>query len=46
MFAYFKINEKEYLEYKRTQLSGIDQPEYNNLELILSDQSTYRYKGR
>ena len=26
MFAYFKINEKEYLEYKRTQLSGIDQP--------------------
>ena len=46
MFAYFKINEKEYLEYKRTQLSGIDQPEYNNLELILSDQSTYRYKGK
>ena len=37
MFAYFKINEKEYLEYKRTQLSGVEQPEYNNLELILSD---------
>lgn len=46
MFAYFKINEKEYLEYKRTQLSGIDQPELNNLELILSDQSVYRYKGQ
>ena len=46
MFAYFKINEKEYLEYKRTQLSGVEQPEYNNLELILSDQSTYRYKGK
>ena len=43
---YAGINEKEYLEYKRTQLSGIDQPEYNNLELILSDQSTYRYKGK
>ena len=46
MFAYFKINEKEYLEYKKIQLSGVDQPEYNNLELILSDQSTYRYKGK
>ena len=45
MFAYFKINEKEYLEYKRTQLSGVEQPEYNNLELILSDQTTYPYKG-
>ena len=45
LFAYFKINEKEYLEYKRTQLSGVEQPEYNNLELILSDQTTYPYKG-
>ena len=45
MFAYFKINEKEYLEYNRTQLSGVEQPEYNNLELILSDQTTYPYKG-
>lgn len=45
MFAYFKINEKEYLEYKRTQLSGVEQPEYNNLELILSDQTTYSHKG-
>jgi len=45
MFAYYKINEKEYLEYKRTQLSGIEQPEYNNLELELSDQTIYPYKG-
>lgn len=45
MFAYFKINEKEYLEYKRTQLSGADQSEYQNLELILSDQTTYPHKG-
>lgn len=45
MFAYYKINEKEYLEYKRTQLSGADQPEYKNLELELSDQTIYPYKG-
>lgn len=45
MFAYFKINEQEYLEYKRTQLSGADQSEYDNLELVLSDQTTYPYKG-
>ena len=24
---------------------GVEQPEYNNLELILSDQTTYPYKG-
>ena len=45
MFAYYKINEKEYLEYKRTELSGADQPEYKNLELELSDQTIYPYKG-
>lgn len=45
MFAYFKVNEREYLEYKRTQISGVDQPEYNELELVLSDQTIYPYKG-
>lgn len=45
MFAYYKINEKEYLEYKRSQLSGAEQLEYKNLELELSDQTIYPYKG-
>ena len=45
LFAYYKVNESEYLEYKRQQLSGQKQHEENNVELILSDGSIYSHKG-
>ena len=45
VFAYFKVNEMEYLQIKRDQLSGERQNEMRDLELILSDQTTYPYKG-
>lgn len=45
VFAYFKVNEMEYLQFKRNELSGEEQPEMGELELILSDQSIYPYKG-
>lgn len=45
IFVYFKINEQEYLEYKRNQLNGVEQSEYYSLELILSDRTVYPYKG-
>ena len=45
IFAYYKVNESEYLEYKRQQLSGQKQHEENNVELILSDGSIYSHKG-
>lgn len=45
IFAYYKVNESEYLEYKRQQLSGQKQHEENNVELILPDGSIYSHKG-
>lgn len=45
IFVYFKINEQEYLEYKRNQLNGVEQSEYYSLDLILSDRTVYPYKG-
>ena len=46
MFAYFKINEKEYLEYKRTQFERSGSLNKQPGSLILSDQTTYPYKER
>ena len=45
IFAYYKVNESEYLEYKRRQISGETQEAANNVELILSDGSIYSHKG-
>ena len=45
IFAYYKVNESEYLEYKRQQLSGQKQHEENNVELILPDGSIYSHTG-
>lgn len=46
IFAYYKVNESEYLKYKRAQLSGKEQPEMNNIELVLSDGSVYSHRGK
>lgn len=46
VFAYYKVNESEYLRFKRAQLRGEDLQETENVELVLPDGSTYMYKGR
>lgn len=46
VFVYYKVNESEYLQYKRAQLQGETQPEMDNIELILSDESVYPYRGK
>ena len=46
IFAYYKVNESEYLKFKRAQLRGEQLPEMNNIELILPDGSVYPHKGR
>lgn len=46
IFAYYRVNESEYLEFKRRQISGEDIEGANDVELILSDGSIYSHKGR
>lgn len=46
VFAYFKVNEREYLDIKRLQLNGEQDSHYAELELILADGTTYPYKGK
>jgi len=45
IFAYYRVNESEYLEFKRRQLSGEDIEGSNDVELVLSDGSIYSHKG-
>ena len=46
IFAYYRVNESEYLEFKRRQISGENIEGANDVELILSDGSIYNHKGR
>ena len=46
VFAYYKVNESEYLRYKRAELKGEDMQQMDNVELVLADGSTYSHKGR
>lgn len=46
IFAYYRVNESEYLEFKRRQISGEEIEGTNDVELILSDGSVYTHKGR
>lgn len=46
IFAYYKVNESEYLRLKRAQLSGENLQQLDNVELILPDGSVYSYKGK
>ena len=45
VFAYYRVNENEYLNFKRRQLSGENMQEENSVELILADGSIYSHKG-
>lgn len=46
VFAYYKVNENEYLRFKRSQLKGEQLQETDNVELILPDGMPYMHKGR
>lgn len=46
VFAYYKVNESEYLRLKRAQLNGEDLQQLDNVELVLPDGSVYRHKGK
>lgn len=46
IFAYYRVNESEYLDFKRRQLSGEEMEGINDVELVLSDGSIYAHKGR
>lgn len=46
IFAYYRVNESEYLEFKRRQISGENIEGSNDVELVLSDGSIYAHKGR
>ena len=46
VFAYYKVNESEYLRYKRSLLRGERQPETDSIELVLPDGTVYPHLGR
>lgn len=46
VFAYFTVNEREYLEFRRAQLNGDNSKVLSDLELILPDGHLYPYTGR
>ena len=46
VFAYYKVNESEYLRFKRAELKGEDMQQMDNVELVLADGTTYSHKGR
>lgn len=45
IFAYYKVNESEYLRIRRAQLKGDDVQQNQNVTLILADGTTYAHKG-
>lgn len=45
IFAYYKVNESEYLQLKRAQLKGEKNRQLDNIELILPDGSVYPHRG-
>jgi len=46
IFAYYKVNENEYLSYMRDKLEGGANKKNQELTLILSDGEEYAYKGK
>ena len=46
VFAYYKVNETEYLRMRRAQLSGENMQQLDNVELVLPDGSVYAHKGK
>ena len=46
VFAYYRVNESEYLRLRRAQLKGEDVQRRDSVELVLPDGSVYAYRGR
>lgn len=46
VFAYYRMNEADYLRRRRSQLEGEPVPESGRIELLLPDGSVYPYPGR
>lgn len=46
VFAYYRMNESDYLKYMRAQLSGKDFANTDSIRLYLSDGSRYEHMGR
>lgn len=46
IFAYYRVNESEYLKFKRAELKGENNQQVDNVELVLPDGSIYAHKGR
>lgn len=45
IFAYYKVNESEYLRIRRAQLQGADIQSKADVELVLADGTIYSHKG-
>lgn len=45
IFAYYKVNESEYLRIRRAQLQGADIQSKSAVELVLADGTIYSHKG-
>lgn len=46
VFAYYRVNESDYLKFRRAQLRGNRMANTDSITLYLSDGSEYEYKGR
>lgn len=46
VFAYYRVNESEYLRLRRAQLKGENLQQRDSVELVLPDGSVYAHRGR
>lgn len=46
VFAYYRVNESEYLRLRRAQLEGENLQQRDSVELVLPDGTVYAYRGR
>lgn len=45
IFAYFKMNEADYLKYKRAQIRGEENSQSDSVRLVLADGTLYEHTG-
>lgn len=45
IYAYFKMNEAEYLKYKRAQIRGEETAHSDSVQLVLADGTVYEHQG-
>lgn len=46
VFAYYRMNESEYIKFMRAQLSGLETARTDSIRLYLSDGSVYEHLGK